>query len=96
VPIRNLRAIVETLAEHAPRTQDPAAAARPQVRVALGRQIVQDIAGLRDELPVITLEPELEQLLSDSLPAQWRRRPGSSRASPNACRRSPKRAQRRR
>jgi len=30
-----------------------------QVRVALGRQIVQDIVGLAEELPVITLEPEL-------------------------------------
>ncbi len=44
VPIRNLRAIVESLAEHAPRTQDPAVLLG-QVRVALGRQIVQDIAG---------------------------------------------------
>jgi flagellar biosynthesis protein FlhA len=35
--------------------------------VALGRQIVQDIAGLNDELPVITLDPDLEQLLSNSL-----------------------------
>ena len=34
-----------------------------QVRIALGRQIVQDIAGSGGELPVITLEPELEQLL---------------------------------
>ena len=37
------------------------------VRVALGRQIVQDIAGMSTELPVITLEPDLEQLLSNSL-----------------------------
>jgi flagellar biosynthesis protein FlhA len=65
VPIRNLRAIVESLAEHAPRTQDPAVLLG-QVRVALGRQIVQDIAGSADELPVITLEPELEQLLQST------------------------------
>ena len=38
-----------------------------QVRVALGRQIVQDIVGLAEELPVITLEPELERLLSNGL-----------------------------
>jgi flagellar biosynthesis protein FlhA len=38
-----------------------------QVRVALGRQITQDIAGLAAELPVITLEPELERLLQNSL-----------------------------
>jgi flagellar biosynthesis protein FlhA len=65
VPIRNLRAIVESLAEHAPRTQDPAALLG-QVRVALGRQIVQDIAGAADELPVITLDPDLEQLLQST------------------------------
>ena len=38
VPIRNLRAIIETLAEHAARTQDPAVL-QAQVRIALGRQI---------------------------------------------------------
>ena len=66
VPIRNMRTIVETLAEHATRTQDPVQL-QAQVRVALGRQIVQDIAGMSTELPVITLEPDLEQLLSNSL-----------------------------
>jgi flagellar biosynthesis protein FlhA len=66
VPIRNVRTIIETLAEHGLRTQDPAVL-QAQVRVALGRQIVQDIAGLNDELPVITLDPDLEQLLSNSL-----------------------------
>ena len=66
VPVRNMRTIVETLAEHAGRTQD-AAQLQAQVRVALGRQIVQDIAGMATELPVITLEPDLEQLLSNSL-----------------------------
>jgi flagellar biosynthesis protein FlhA len=66
VPIRNMRTIVETLAEHAPRTQDPLQL-QSHVRVALGRQIVQDIVGMSSELPVITLEPDLEQLLSNSL-----------------------------
>jgi flagellar biosynthesis protein FlhA len=66
VPIRNMRTIIETLAEHAPRTQD-AAVLQSQVRIALGRQIVQDIVGHTDELPVITLEPDLEQLLSNTL-----------------------------
>ncbi len=66
VPIRNLR--------HDPRDAGRARHAHPgsagpdaQVRVALGRQIVQDIAGLADEVPVITLEPELEQLLTNSV-----------------------------
>jgi flagellar biosynthesis protein FlhA len=66
VPIKNIRTIVETLAEHAPRTPDPAAL-QNQVRIALGRQIVQDIAGIAGELPVITLEPDLERLLHSSL-----------------------------
>jgi flagellar biosynthesis protein FlhA len=66
VPVRNVRLILETLADHAPRTQDPVAL-QALVRVALGRQIVQDIAGLKDELPVITLENDLEQLLQNSL-----------------------------
>src|SRR5689334_23313025 len=66
VPIKNIRTIVETLAEHAPRTPDPVAL-QNQVRIALGRQIVQDIAGIGGELPVITLEPDLERLLTNSI-----------------------------
>jgi flagellar biosynthesis protein FlhA len=66
VPIRNVRTIIETLAEHAPKSQDPVVL-QGYVRVALGRQIVQDIAGVGAELPVITLEPELERLLQNSL-----------------------------
>jgi flagellar biosynthesis protein FlhA len=66
VPIRNLRTICETLAELAPKTQDPAALVAA-VRVALGRSIVQHIGGLRQELPVLTLDPALEQVLQDSM-----------------------------
>jgi flagellar biosynthesis protein FlhA len=66
VPIRNLRTICETLAELAPKTQD-AVALVAAVRVALGRTIVQNIGGLRQELPVITLDPALEQVLQDSM-----------------------------
>jgi flagellar biosynthesis protein FlhA len=66
VPIRNMRTIIETLAEHAPKSQD-ASVLQGHVRVALGRQIVQDIAGVSAELPVITLEPDLEKLLQTSL-----------------------------
>jgi flagellar biosynthesis protein FlhA len=68
IPIRNIRTIIETLAEHAPRSQDPTALLS-NVRIALGRQIVQDIAGIASDLPVITFEPELERLLSGSLAA---------------------------
>jgi flagellar biosynthesis protein FlhA len=66
VPIRNLRTICETLAELAPKSQDPVALVAA-VRVALGRSIVQNIGGLREELPVITLDPALEQVLQDSM-----------------------------
>jgi flagellar biosynthesis protein FlhA len=66
VPIRNLRTICETLAELAPRSQDPVVLVAA-VRVALGRTIVQNIGGLRQELPVITLDPALEQVLQDSM-----------------------------
>jgi flagellar biosynthesis protein FlhA len=66
VPIRNMRSIVESLAEHAGQSQDPGTLTAA-VRVALGRQIVQEIAGLGTEIPVITLAPELEQILLGSL-----------------------------
>jgi len=66
VPIRNFRVIAETLAENAGRTQDPAALVA-SVRIALGRSIVQSITGLRQELPVITLDAQLEQVLGDSI-----------------------------
>ncbi len=66
VPIRNMRSIVETLAERAPQSQDPDTLTAA-VRVALGRQIVQDISGFGAELPVITLAPDLEQILLQSL-----------------------------
>ncbi|MBS0373653.1 MAG: flagellar biosynthesis protein FlhA [Proteobacteria bacterium] len=66
VPIRNFRVIAETLAENAPRTQDPAQLVAA-VRIALGRSIVQAITGLRQELPVITLDAQLEQVLGDSI-----------------------------
>src|SRR5580698_119287 len=45
VPIRNIRAFIETLSEHAARTPDPAAL-QSLVRTTLGRQIVQDIVGI--------------------------------------------------
>jgi flagellar biosynthesis protein FlhA len=66
VPIRNVRAILETLAESAPRSQDPALL-QSQVRIALGRQIVQDIAGASPEVPVMSLDGDLERLLSGAL-----------------------------
>ena len=65
VPIRNIRKIAETLAEQGAKSQDPDALSAI-VRVALGRSIVQDVAGMRPELPVLTLDPELERILNES------------------------------
>jgi flagellar biosynthesis protein FlhA len=68
VPLRNMRAILETLAEQAPRGADPALL-QSQVRIALGRQILADIAGTSGEIPVMSLDAELERLLSGALTA---------------------------
>ena len=69
VAVRDMRTIAETLVHHAARTQDPDALTAA-VRVALGRAIVQSIAGTRAEIPLLALDPALEQLLSKSLGAQ--------------------------
>ncbi|WP_028239471.1 flagellar biosynthesis protein FlhA [Stutzerimonas azotifigens] len=66
VPVRDIRTIAEAIANVAPRSQDPVAMVAA-VRVALSRAIVQGIVGLEPELPVITLEPRLEQILLNSL-----------------------------
>ncbi len=66
VPLRNLRGIAEALAEAAPRSQEPVVLASA-VRVALSRQIVQEINGLETDLPVLTLAPALERVLQESL-----------------------------
>ena len=64
--MRDIRTIAEAIATVAPRSQDPAAIVGA-VRVALARAIVQSLVGLEPELPVITLEPRLEQLLLNSM-----------------------------
>ena len=66
VSIRDIRSIAEALAANADKSQDPAALTA-HARVALARQIVQTITGTNVELPVITLDPELEQLLLKSI-----------------------------
>jgi flagellar biosynthesis protein FlhA len=66
VHIRDIRTIIETLAEHAPRTQDPFELTA-QVRTALGPAIVQQIYGYAVELPVIILEPELERVIAQTV-----------------------------
>jgi len=66
VPIRDMRTIVETLSEYASRTQDPTVLLT-HVRVALSKIIVQEINGIDEKLPVITLDSALEQLLQNSV-----------------------------
>ncbi len=65
VSVRDIRTIAEAIAS-APKTQDPNVLVSI-VRSALSRAIVQNIIGLDHELPVITLEPRLEQILLSSL-----------------------------
>ncbi len=69
IAIRDLRTIAETLAEHGSKSQDADALAA-QVRVSLGRQIVQSIFGMASELSVMTLHPSLEQILLQSIQGQ--------------------------
>jgi flagellar biosynthesis protein FlhA len=66
VHIRDLRSIVESLAEHVGRTQDPAELTR-EVRVSLAPAIVDQIYGASKELEVIAFDPNLENLLAQAL-----------------------------
>ena len=66
IPIRDMRSIAETLAEHAGKTQDPVELTTA-ARVSLGRSIVQNINGTGSELPFISLDPSLEQILQKSI-----------------------------
>ena len=62
VPIRDLRSIAESLAEHGGRSQDPDVLTA-LVRVAIGRSIIQEVFGTASELALMTLDPELERIL---------------------------------
>ncbi|WP_295545523.1 flagellar biosynthesis protein FlhA [uncultured Pseudacidovorax sp.] len=66
VHIRDIRTIVETLAEHAAGVTDAVELAR-RVRVALAPAIVQQIYGPVKELDVIAIEPGFERLLMQAL-----------------------------
>jgi len=66
VSIRDIRTIAETLAEYGVKSQDPDILTSAS-RAALGRSIVHEINGVDKNLAVITLDPELEQLLHQSL-----------------------------
>jgi flagellar biosynthesis protein FlhA len=66
VSIRDMRTIVETLSEVSSKTQDPEQLTA-LVRPKLGRMIVQELLDMKESLPVMTLAPELEQLLHNVL-----------------------------
>ncbi|WP_294769445.1 flagellar biosynthesis protein FlhA [uncultured Rhodoferax sp.] len=66
VHIRDIRTIIESIAEHATSTTDPVELAR-RVRVALSPAIVQQIYGPTRELNVIAIDPGLERLLVQAL-----------------------------
>ena len=66
VHIRDMRSIVESLAEHASTVTDPAELAR-RIRIHLAPSIVQQIYGPSKELDVIALEPDLERLVTQAL-----------------------------
>ena len=66
VHIRDIRTIIETIAEHAPTITDPVELAK-RVRVALSPAIVQQIYGPQKELNVIAIDPPLERMLVQAL-----------------------------
>jgi flagellar biosynthesis protein FlhA len=66
VHIRDMRSIIESLAEHAAAVTDPAELAK-RIRVHLAPSIVQQIYGPVRELDVIALEPALERLVTQAL-----------------------------
>lgn len=66
VPIRDMRSIAEAMVNVHPKSQDPRLLTTV-ARQALRRMIVQSICGNDQEIPVITLDPDLEQLLLKSV-----------------------------
>ncbi len=68
IPIRDVRTITEALSEQATRNPDTEALTAA-ARMALSHSIVQHINGIKADLPIITLDPELEQILLQTLQA---------------------------
>ncbi|WP_406667029.1 flagellar biosynthesis protein FlhA [Gallaecimonas sp. GXIMD1310] len=68
VPIRDMRTLVQTIVEYGPKSQDTDVLTAA-CRIAVKRLLVQEIFGPVPELPVITLAPDLEQMLHQTLQA---------------------------
>ena len=66
VPIRDMRTIAETLSIHRGLENNPEELVA-QVRVALGASICQSVVGGAQELPVMVLDPQLEQMMSSAV-----------------------------
>jgi flagellar biosynthesis protein FlhA len=65
VSIRDLGRILETLAEWAPQIKRPEELA-DRVRMALGRSICQQVTGSDGALPVLVVDPGIEELLHEA------------------------------
>lgn len=68
IPVRDIRTITEAITEQAARNPDPEAITAA-TRMALAHSIIQHINGTKPDLPIITLDPELEQILLKTLQA---------------------------
>ena len=66
VPIRDMRTIAETLSIHRGLENSPEELTA-QVRIALGPSIFQSVVGTAAELPVMVLDPQLEQMMSSAV-----------------------------
>ena len=66
VPIRDMRTILEVLNEEGGKTQDPDDLTA-MIRPKLGRMIVQSLVDISDDMPVMTLDPQLEQMLHNTV-----------------------------
>ncbi|MDX1490442.1 MAG: flagellar biosynthesis protein FlhA [Pseudohongiellaceae bacterium] len=77
VSIRDMRTIAEALAAASAKSQDPVALTAA-ARIALSRVIVQSIYGNVNEMPVITLDSSLEQILLKSVQQAAKQNPGGS------------------
>ncbi len=66
IHIRDMRSIIETLSEVAVRTQD-ADALTTQVRIGLGRSIIQQLYPSGNEIQVMSLDPQLERVLLQAI-----------------------------
>jgi len=65
ISLKDMRTILETLSDASAKTKDPDELTSI-VRPKLGRLIVQELIDVNDTLPVMTLDPKLEQLLHNS------------------------------